>query len=660
MRRRSALSTSSSRRRVGGGGGGVTRSDLAWNPPTAEVLRAGPWTGPHYFLTFPLAFTTSQDSPTAPDVDTRLNADGTPVDPASLWHRFNPPSFSFHKGFGGEVRDRPLFKRAPRATITSPTDPNKKLDYRVQDKITECRQAMTSGHDGFLVDLLDVPVNAAQYDLTVKSKESSNGASDGAPLRWRQAVELSDAVAEVQRADGPVFHLMCMPDASTNATKSPAGLLCDAIKWLEDRNPGVWLRRNGALILAPYQPEVAPAGAETGVATYWADVISGLKARGFSSVFFMPCYSRLWTATPQHPTLASQTQALGRWGDRSPDTTNGETDQNRRMYYTIRNDYPGNLYLGNASKSDERPNQRNYFESDHGRQIRESWQNNIGDGATDAGGKLLHVKADYVQVITWNDYAEGAHIAPSDNQGWCGLDLSMYELIKYKTGAYPAIVRDALYLSHRLQPTDDAATMTYNGYTGSVVNVAGRTADTFTLTMGANTTATITFSSTRSTMASNLQTAIQGLSGMDTATVGQDPRSTGRYTVNHPAAFNPAAAAMSGSNGVTWRVETMTKRSGGTANQNTVGVVCFLTAPADVTVNVGGTVYTHAAVPAGRTNFYDPLLPLGTGLISVTAVREGITIANIATEAARTVSTTRPVQDMAYRWRKSLPNIEVT
>ncbi len=571
MRRRSALSTSSSRRRVGGGGG-VIRTDLPWNPPTAETMRTGPWVGAHYFLTFPLAYTFSQDSPTAPDVDTRWSNETTPNSTANAWWRFSPYG-NANQDWGGEVRDRPIPERAPRPTITSPTDSSKKLDFRILDKITECRQAMAALLDGFWIDLLDVPVNATEYDLSLSST------SGGAPLRWRQAVEMVDAVAEVRRQSGPdSFHLGCMPDASTNATKAPAGLLCDAIKYIEDRNPGIWLRRNGALILAPYQPEVAPAGDNStfgaGAITahdYWRDVIAGLKTRGFTDVFFMPVYSRNWTSTPQHPHHQDLTQGFGRWGDRSPDTTNQENDQNRRMYYTMRINYPGNIFLAPVSKSDERPNQGNYYESDHERQLAESWKTAQGDGATDSQGRLLHPKAEYVQLITWNDDAEGAHIQPSKNNGWAALDLNMWDMIRYKTGFYPVIVRDALYLTHRIQPTDDAASMTYSG--------------------------------------------------------GQ--------------------------------IKLMSKRTGGTANQNTVGVVCFLTAPASVSIDVGGTITTTAGVPAGRTVLRVNLLPFGTGLISCSAVREGITIAGIGTEAARTVKTTLESQDLAYRWRKSLPDIEV-
>lgn len=540
----------------------VERLDLPFNIPTQDVLfntTKKIWY--HYFLSFPIAYTTSQNSPTAPDVDTRLNADGTPISPSNIWSLNNPPGrVAAEKVYGGLVRDRPFYMRAPRPTITSPTLPTKKLDFRIQDKITEIYQAIVGGGDGFAINLLDIPDNAGQYDLTISET------AGGAPLRWRQTVELYEACAEVNRAAGKtVFQMLLMPDGSTGGTKAPAANLANAIDWLETNYPGTNYLRNGKVVVAPYQPEVAPAYTnstpEAGVVDafdYWNGVINGLKAKGYGT-YFWPCYSRLWSDVPQQPKFKTITQGVSRWGARMPGTVSAESEQERRFAYAVKRDYPGNEVMWPVAISDERPNQTKFDECDHFEGLKETWITAIGDATA------FHLPVEMVQVPTWSDYAEGAMIAPTVNREWCPLDVSMYYLIKWKTGTYPDIVRDTLYLSHRIQPTDDVATITYTGG----------------------------------------QTSL------------------------------------------------MTKRTGGTATQNTVGVLCFLTAPADVTVNIGGRISTHLNVPAGVTTLRDPLLPIGTGLVSCSATRGGNVIAQVTSSEARRVRTTLVSQDMAYRMASS-------
>ncbi|KAJ7694797.1 glycoside hydrolase family 71 protein [Mycena rosella] len=68
------------------------------------------------------------------------------------------------------------------------------------------------------------------------------------------------------------------------------------------------------------------------------------------------------------------------------------------------------------------------------------------------------------QIITWNDYGESHYIGPIhgaqpnsqswvtgfDHQGW--LDLLVYYIVAFKTGQYPAISRDRIFLWGRLYP----------------------------------------------------------------------------------------------------------------------------------------------------------------------------------------------------------------
>ncbi|KAF4604919.1 hypothetical protein EYR40_003702 [Pleurotus pulmonarius] len=73
-------------------------------------------------------------------------------------------------------------------------------------------------------------------------------------------------------------------------------------------------------------------------------------------------------------------------------------------------------------------------------------------------------QVDIAEVITWNDYGESHYIGPIegaqpnsqawvngfDHQGW--LDLNQYYIEAYKTGSYPSISRDRVFLWARLFP----------------------------------------------------------------------------------------------------------------------------------------------------------------------------------------------------------------
>ncbi len=431
--------------------GWVQRLDLPFDIPTRATLRSKKKVLGHYMPEFPVAFTSSQGSPSSPDVDTRYESDGvTPKSTANFWWRFQPGG-NVGTGHGGDTRDEHYYKRAPVASITSPTDGTKTLDYRVQDRIIEIRQAMAGGQDGFFHDFLDVPQNAGEYDITVSPS------SGGAPLRWRQSIESFEAAAEVNRQDGVGAVIIgLMPDCSTGAAADPT-TLADALVYLDNTYPGVCYRTGGKLVYAPYFPEFL-----TGAAAFHDAVIARLKARG-KSVFFIPCFQRTWTAAAQMPTFIGMDHppdCVARWGDRAPSQSRAENNNNRTMYRFILDNYPGRTWMGHVSVQDQRPapvRGQNYYESDHWQNLVETWITALGDGTH------AHVQADRVQIPTANDAREHAHIMPSDTHGWCLSDLNLWWMLKFKMGDHPPIKRDAVYLSHRFQPTPNVATMTYTG-----------------------------------------------------------------------------------------------------------------------------------------------------------------------------------------------------
>ena len=92
-----------------------------------------------------------------------------------------------------------------------------------------------------------------------------------------------------------------------------------------------------------------------------------------------------------------------------------------------------------VSAQDARPRMSIYDEAANSTTLRQGWQVAVQQGA------------DWVQLLTWNDYSEGTQIAPSVHNEYALLDLTSYLASVYKTGRAPQILRDTVYLSHRTQ-----------------------------------------------------------------------------------------------------------------------------------------------------------------------------------------------------------------
>lgn len=85
----------------------------------------------------------------------------------------------------------------------------------------------------------------------------------------------------------------------------------------------------------------------------------------------------------------------------------------------------------------------------------------------------LNGSAEYVHLITWNDYSEHTIISPSTGTRDSFYDLTAYYTHWFKTGAPPALQREAVYYFHRSQRTDSEVVQpTPQNVTFSAVNGA--------------------------------------------------------------------------------------------------------------------------------------------------------------------------------------------
>ena len=100
----------------------------------------------------------------------------------------------------------------------------------------------------------------------------------------------------------------------------------------------------------------------------------------------------------------------------------------------------GKIWMQPVSVQDARPRSGIYAEANNSENLRATWNASINGNA------------EWVQLTTWNDYSEQTEFSPSSHIGWGPLDINTYYLQRFKTGSFPAISRDVLYLSHRVQP----------------------------------------------------------------------------------------------------------------------------------------------------------------------------------------------------------------
>jgi hypothetical protein len=339
-----------------------------------------------------------------------ISVDNAANPAADYWvQRWLPPGgvegSTDHRPYGGFTRNRPL------------TRPQRsESNWQQIDKRVEIEQAVKAGIDGFTCNLFQI---------------------GSTRLEWQRFEQM---LAAANLAGTPGF-LTLMPDGNTSGTADASAL---ADQFMAIRTHPALYRIGGLLRVFPWAPERAPSGAGVGgaaAANFWDVFHDSMAGRGETPVMDW-CFAvnGAWTATAQAPTFNSTvpTRANSRWGDRDPASSSSSSTSNAGAPAYNRSTYPLTKWIHPISLGDERPKSARYWEAG-------GWDNLLATWMVAINGN-----ADGVQYATWNDYTEGSEFAPSRNNGWAALDVSTYFLARWKLGYYPPIVRDALYISHRV------------------------------------------------------------------------------------------------------------------------------------------------------------------------------------------------------------------
>jgi hypothetical protein len=269
----------------------------------------------------------------------------------------------------------------------------------------EVRAAIARGITGFTFDVL--------------------GASDvtaGGPL--------SLMLAAAQAVDSR-FKIVVMPDITELGSDSSAVV---SIIAAAASSPAAYRLSDGRLVVSAFD-----AGLNS--AAWWQSVISQLSAQGIQ-IAFVPTFLA-WPAAPA--AYAAFSYGFADWGTATAPAATALESEPKTVHTTY-----GKIYMMPVDPQQYRPKDFLFWEAGNSASYRDAWTASIqGD-------------ADWVQVVTWNDFSESSQIAPSTDTslrryiGTGYYNLTGYYASWFLTGQQPQITHDVLYWFYRREATTAA------------------------------------------------------------------------------------------------------------------------------------------------------------------------------------------------------------
>lgn len=298
---------------------------------------------------------------------------------------------------GGLLRDRPV----PRDPISG--------DYQYADMLTEVKQAIDYGLNGFTACVLTTDSSDRNYYLIEKLMKASSALSDS-------------------------FKVMLMPDMTAMPNIS-ADELARGMAALS-KYSSVYRLSTGEVLIAPFY-------AEGHSASFYQDMLTAMRTKYNTPAALMP----IFLDAKYMDAFNNVSVAFANWGIRDANIASNEAYWPN---WVAKAHALGKPWMEPVSVQDERPNQRIYDEASNTETLRATWNRATSEGA------------DLVMMTTWNDYSESTSFAPSTDHGYAFLELNKYYLTKYRTGSYPSITKDRIIITHRIQKASTLPT----SYTG--------------------------------------------------------------------------------------------------------------------------------------------------------------------------------------------------
>ncbi|MBB3061759.1 endo-1,3-alpha-glucanase family glycosylhydrolase [Microbulbifer rhizosphaerae] len=325
----------------------------------------------------------------------RISIDNRPAESDYYTRNYLNPEGEggIHAAYGGFLRDRPL----PREPLSG--------NWELTDKVTEVTRAHEAGLDGFTLDMLSI--NRSSY-------------------HWRAMNDLLTAAPMVD--DG--FDIVLMPDMNAGTIRrTDAAGLAAAVAELAAYD-AVYRLDDGRLVVAPFK-------ASNRSPQWWSEFMSIMADEHGEEVAFVPMFLNLHDV--KHGGLSNLDAYKSISYGMSEGSHGAPAGQASIPSEIARVQDAGLIFMPTLAPQDTRPNQGNYYEANNTENFRAGWEAAISGGA------------DWVQLMTWNDYSENHQVSPSVASDGVWLDLASYYLTWFKTGQPPEIQRDTLYLTHRKQ-----------------------------------------------------------------------------------------------------------------------------------------------------------------------------------------------------------------
>jgi hypothetical protein len=238
---------------------------------------------------------------------------------------------------------------------------------------------------------------------------------------WDQARRICAAASAI----APDFHFVPEIDASALAKAS----VDEIVRASEELAtcPAAYRLADGRILFVPFSPNTqSPA--------FWKDVEDKL-AQHHVAIALVPDLIDLGRYADQFAPISS---GLSFWGPRDPATVTSASLKTLEEHAASLTHY----WMQPVAPQDARPKSSVLWEAENTSLLRTSWT------------EAIKKNADFVHMITWNDYGEGTEFAPSSGSQFLFYDLSAYYIQWYKTGHPPPIVKDAIYYCHRTQIFD--------------------------------------------------------------------------------------------------------------------------------------------------------------------------------------------------------------
>jgi len=276
----------------------------------------------------------------------------------------------------------------------APVAPSGSSSWKLDNLQREVRQAKAAGLDGFTVNIMSLSGN-----------------------NWEATKNLFTAA---ERQGG--FSIVPMIDASASVRNTDPATVADRLAELY--RSAAAFRVDDRLLLSSF-------AAEKQSVDWWSRVIDRLQRVHGVPITFQAVF--LNASDANMAAFRGIADGYGNWGVRTAwHTANGPD-------YAARAAALGKTWIAPVSVQDYRPRAGVFAESGNTDNLRASWQRAIDSGAQ------------YVQLVTWNDYSESTQFAPSADHGDTFLDISRPYLDWFHTGTQPRVTQDQAFLVHRTQ-----------------------------------------------------------------------------------------------------------------------------------------------------------------------------------------------------------------